>query len=142
MEQLSEAQGAAWIHRILKANFTQRDPSATVPEPVEFILTRWESDPHSYGSYSYFPTDPECSPLDMIELSRPLYDGRLGFAGEATHCDLYASVHGVCGLKNWLKKWLKLRKKIDILGIDHRFRRGGSLCHTLGQARSATGYSH
>lgn len=52
-----------------------------IPEPDDVVITRWGSDPHSAGAYSFFP---EGAGVDDIEaLSAPAH-GRLLFAGEAT----------------------------------------------------------
>ncbi|KAF4671644.1 Lysine-specific histone demethylase 1A [Perkinsus chesapeaki] len=64
----------------------------TIPTLKGFIVTRWNDDPYSRGSYSYIAT--ESSGLDYDGLMAPEYDGRLLFAGEAT-CRWYPStVHG------------------------------------------------
>lgn len=46
-----------------------------MPEPTEVLVTRWKRDPFACGSYAYFPPADTTSPLDMVELSRPLFDG-------------------------------------------------------------------
>ncbi|MCY4127721.1 MAG: FAD-dependent oxidoreductase [Gammaproteobacteria bacterium] len=55
------------------------------------LITRWQSDPWSRGSYSYVPAD--SSWAYHAELARPIED-RVFFAGEATHEDFPATVHG------------------------------------------------
>ena len=75
-------------------------PSTEERRPVGGKITRWRQDPHAFGSYSYLPARddangvPGASPLDLIELGRPVASGRLGFCGEACQPDTYASVHG------------------------------------------------
>ena len=62
---------------------------------AESVITTWHSDPLALGSYTYVPAgDAKASPLDMMEIAQPLWDGALGFGGEHTHIDRYASVHG------------------------------------------------
>lgn len=51
-----------------------------IPDPIDFVVTRWGLDPHSYGSYSHIP--PHASIDDNEALAKPV--GRLLFAGEAT----------------------------------------------------------
>jgi monoamine oxidase len=63
----------------------------TVPEPAAFRLTRWASDPFAFGSYSYLP--PGATGTDRDALAEPVAN-RLFFAGEATHRQYPATVHG------------------------------------------------
>ena len=62
-----------------------------VPRPKHALITRWRSDPWSYGSYSYVPVG--VSFKRHLDLARPV-DGKVFFAGEATHLDYPATVHG------------------------------------------------
>ncbi|MCY4014255.1 MAG: FAD-dependent oxidoreductase [Gammaproteobacteria bacterium] len=62
-----------------------------VPRPKHSRITRWRSDPWSYGSYSYVPVG--ASFRRHGDLARPV-DDRVFFAGEATHQDYPATVHG------------------------------------------------
>lgn len=61
-----------------------------VPEPVDFIFTRWLSDAWALGSYSY-PSVGNSS-QDRLTYAEPVAD-RLYFAGEATHLTHYGTVH-------------------------------------------------
>ncbi len=63
----------------------------SVPEPRGFVRTRWAADPFALGSYSYLPVG--AVPGDRDALAAPVA-GRLYFAGEATHRDHAATVHG------------------------------------------------
>lgn len=63
-------------------------PGAT--SPVAFRATRWGSDPFARGSYSYLP--PGVSPHLRAALAEP--QPPLFFAGEATHENMSATVHG------------------------------------------------
>ena len=62
-----------------------------VPAPVATAVTRWGEDPYALGSYLYLPVG--ASPADIAALAAPEGD-RLGFAGEATHSEHFATVHG------------------------------------------------
>jgi monoamine oxidase len=62
-----------------------------IPTPEGWAITRWMSDPFSFGSYSHIP--PGASGADYTELSRPVAQ-RLFFAGEATHRSYPGTVHG------------------------------------------------
>ena len=62
-----------------------------VPQPNEVRITRWRSDPWSHGSYSYVPVGSSFE--RYAERGEPV-DGKLFFAGEATHDGFPATVHG------------------------------------------------
>ena len=62
-----------------------------VPRPRDALITRWRSDQWSFGSYSYVPA--RASFRRHQDLARPI-DNKLFFAGEATHQDYPATVHG------------------------------------------------
>ncbi|KAK0118818.1 hypothetical protein ONS95_007699 [Cadophora gregata] len=70
---------------------------ASVPSPVEAIVTRWGHDEFSYGSYSY--TGPNFKPDDYDVMAKPI--GNLFFAGEHTCGTHPATVHGayISGLR-------------------------------------------
>ena len=72
-------------------------PDASVPEPLAVELTTWLTDPLSKGATttpSIVSEQGERSPLDFKELGRPVWDGKLGFAGEHTEMDHRGSVAG------------------------------------------------
>lgn len=85
MEALSDAEITA------EALAALADMYGPVPQPKDTRITRWGSDPWSYGSYSYVPTG--SSFTRHAELARPV-GRRIFFAGEATHQDYPATVHG------------------------------------------------
>lgn len=62
-----------------------------IPEPVATLHTAWASDPYTYGSYSYYAVG--SSPQDRAVLATSV-EQALFFAGEATHIDHPATVHG------------------------------------------------
>jgi monoamine oxidase len=62
-----------------------------IPEPTDFQITRWASDPFSRGSYSFYSLG--STPQMRRELADPL-DGKLFFAGEATSVDYYGTADG------------------------------------------------
>jgi len=65
-------------------------PHATIPQPIETIVTRWKRDPFARGSYSY--VGPQTQSGDYDVMARPV--GPLLFAGEATCGTHPATVHG------------------------------------------------
>ena len=63
----------------------------SIPDPLDFQITRWASDPHTRGSYSFLPSGAHPSLRDALGGS---IDGRIFFAGEATQREHYPTVHG------------------------------------------------
>lgn len=64
---------------------------SSIPDPEAWQITRWGADPFAYGSYSHIP--PGASSADRVTLAKPV-SNRLYFAGEATHRQYPATVHG------------------------------------------------
>jgi monoamine oxidase len=62
-----------------------------IPEPVGHLITRWNQDPFSLGSYSYVPVGSKQSLRRQIGLP---VENRVFFAGEATSQFFPATVHG------------------------------------------------
>lgn len=62
----------------------------STPDPIDFQITRWVSDPFAKGSYSYNPVGSE--PRHRHQLAQP--ENGLFFAGEATSQDYFATAHG------------------------------------------------
>jgi monoamine oxidase len=62
-----------------------------IPAPIDFQVTRWHSDPFSFGSYSFNAVGSR--PNQRRRLATPL-SGKLFFAGEATEENYFGTVHG------------------------------------------------
>lgn len=62
-----------------------------IPQPNGHLITRWNSDPFSYGSYSYVPKGVSASMRNV--LAEPIAN-KVFFAGEATHSLYPSTVHG------------------------------------------------
>ena len=62
-----------------------------IPEPIGVQISRWHADPFSGGAYSFNALG--STPADRQELAKPLAQ-RLFFAGEASHPNLFGTVHG------------------------------------------------
>jgi len=76
---------------------TRLKPSEQPPKPTGSELTNWLTDPLSRGATttpSIISENGERSPMDFKELGRPVWDGRLGFAGEHTEMENRGSVAG------------------------------------------------
>lgn len=68
----------------------QRMFGRPAPDPIDFIFTRWLSDPWALGSYSYPAVGNNVA--DRLTYGEPVAN-RLFFAGEATHTYHYGTVH-------------------------------------------------
>lgn len=89
---VSPEEVAQTFHAFLKKRLDVPD----APEPRASEITNWLTDPLSLGATTT-PTpvsDGERSPMDFKELSRPTWDGKLGFAGEHTEMENRGSVAG------------------------------------------------
>jgi monoamine oxidase len=62
-----------------------------VPQPVAYVRTGWETDPFSLGSYSYYKVGSRAGDRELLAEG---VNGRLFFAGEATHPHYFGTVHG------------------------------------------------
>ncbi|MFD8705469.1 flavin monoamine oxidase family protein [Kitasatospora sp. NPDC059648] len=62
-----------------------------IPQPVDFQISRWASDPFARGSYSYYKVG--STPAMRDQLAARIGE-RVHFAGEATHRSSFATVHG------------------------------------------------
>lgn len=63
----------------------------SIPEPIDYQITRWASDPFSLGSYSYNPVGavPEMRQALAAPLGKSVF-----FAGEASNEDYFGTAHG------------------------------------------------
>jgi len=86
MEALNDTQTVDLAMGALRKVF---GPAA--PDPTDFRITRWMSDPFSAGSYSTMPPGGNYEMYD--DLAKPVKK-RLFFAGEATNRQHMATVHG------------------------------------------------
>lgn len=62
-----------------------------IPKPTRYVITRWNSDPYTLGSYSYLPKNVHYSVYR--KMSAPV-NNKVFFAGEATSKTDMATVHG------------------------------------------------
>ncbi|CAM2063963.1 FAD-dependent oxidoreductase [Sulfidibacter corallicola] len=80
---------AQMVGRVLATIRESYDPA--FPEPDGYLVTRWDSNPYTLGSYSYHRLG--SSSQDRETLAAPL-ENKVFFAGEATHRTHSATVHG------------------------------------------------
>lgn len=87
-EMLDDEWVVNTVHKRVVESILPASKRHSISLPKAFMVTRWNSDPYSRGSYSYFSSASSQSegsgPEDMLELARPAWNGRLGFAGEHT----------------------------------------------------------
>jgi monoamine oxidase len=57
-------------------------------------VSRWYSTPYVQGSYSYQTVQSELAGVGPLTLADPVGQGRVLFAGEATHPSYFSTVHG------------------------------------------------
>ncbi|GHJ85511.1 hypothetical protein NliqN6_1913 [Naganishia liquefaciens] len=101
MESAKQEECVEWAHDLF-VRYLSPDSveSGTIPKPLGAIASSWSTDPYSLNSYTYIPSAVDVedglpvTPLDIADFAVPTWNGALGFAGEHTHQDRYASVHG------------------------------------------------
>ncbi len=86
IEALSNEQIVESAMQTLKTIF-----GAGIPQPIDFQMTRWATDPFARGSYSYNALG--STPEMRNALARPL-NRQVFFAGEATHREYFGTAHG------------------------------------------------
>ena len=119
-EKHTDEQIRDGMHAVLSHHFGDQ-PNFPKEGPQKIIVTRWLEDPYSCGAYAYIRPTPhgskeEYTPYDFNELSRPLWDDRLFFAGEATDSDHYATVHGA--LITGRREAGRILAKIELEAMD------------------------
>lgn len=93
VEMLEEAWVVGTIHQRLVQSLLGSEVQQQAAPPTSSAVTRWQSDPCSCGSYAYWAAanprraNRASGPRDMEILSRPVWEGRLGFCGEHTEPD-------------------------------------------------------
>ena len=86
VEQKTDAEIKDEVTGILRTMF-----GASVSEPSSVIVTRWSTDDHTFGAYSYPGVGNV--PDDFNRFAEPI-NNRLFFAGEHTTFDYHGTVHG------------------------------------------------
>lgn len=85
--------GLAAASLVLPAGRATAVPRArAVPDPTGGLVTRWDTDPWSRGSYSALP--PGVPPAVRWQIGETLIGGRVAIAGEYTDWAHSATVHG------------------------------------------------
>jgi monoamine oxidase len=86
IEALTDKQTVESAMKTLRTIFGQE-----VPDPIDFQISRWATDPFSQGSYSFnaLGSTPKMRKVLAAPIGRVLY-----FAGEATEGDYFGTAHG------------------------------------------------
>ena len=90
MENLTENQIKSDLVNLLRKFL----PGKTIPDPIGVKFSTWNQDENFLGSYSYQTVESQKAKLGPKTLEEPLAEGRLLFAGEATHSKYFSTVHG------------------------------------------------
>lgn len=85
INQMSDEAVLAGCMKTLRLLF-----GADIPDPVAYVRTNWENDPYSCGSYSFSKVGSLVSDRQTLATA---VNGRLFFAGEATHPHYMGTVH-------------------------------------------------
>lgn len=85
-ELRSDAEVVACLMECLRKMYGQ-----SIPAPRGHLVTRWNQDPYSFGSYSYVPVGSKQSHRRQIGMP---VENRVFFAGEATSQFFPSTVHG------------------------------------------------
>jgi len=81
--------------RILRGMFAKQYRAKGNPKPIEGVVTRWNTDPFSMGSYSYLPPGSNWNDLQILNLPHPeIGEPRVFFAGEAISAKGFQCVDG------------------------------------------------
>ena len=71
-----------------------REFKLDLPDPIKILITRWNSDQNMFGSYSYQTVNSAKAGVGPGNLAKPIGNGQILFAGEATNEKHYSTVHG------------------------------------------------
>lgn len=81
-----------------------------------FSRSKWSSNPHFLGSYSYYSLKCDALGASTIDLAEPILDDVskpiIQFAGEETNAHYYSTVHGAVATG-----WREAERLIDLYKI-------------------------
>ncbi len=86
LETLADGEIVAGMMAALRGMYGR-----SIPDPEAWRISRWGLDPYSYGAYSFIPVGATGEAHDWLAEA---VNGRLFFAGEATHSAYPSTVHG------------------------------------------------
>ena len=70
-----------------------REFKPDLPDPIKVVITKWNSNENTLGSYSYQTVNSVQGGVGPRNLAKSIGDGRVLFAGEATNEKHYSTVH-------------------------------------------------
>lgn len=94
METLSDVDVFDGLYLLLKKSFAKH---YNVMKPTRILRSKWYTDEHFRGSYSFLSMVSEQTDVRPRDLAEPIMRGNkpvILFAGEATHDHYYSTVHG------------------------------------------------
>ncbi|XP_011160013.2 uncharacterized protein LOC105196007 isoform X2 [Solenopsis invicta] len=94
METLSDVDVFNGLYLLLKKSFEKH---YNVVKPIRMLRSKWYTNEHFRGSYSFQSTTSELMDVRPKDLAEPVMSGNkpvILFAGEATHDHFYSTVHG------------------------------------------------
>ena len=71
-----------------------REFQPDLPDPIKIVITKWNSNENTLGSYSYQTLKSVQIGVGPRNLAESVGDGRVLFAGEATNEKHFGTVHG------------------------------------------------
>jgi monoamine oxidase len=103
-ETMTDAQIIEEIMMHLKDIYGQN-----IPNPTNFLRTKWNTNENSFGAYSYTTIETEMKHFD--DIAEEIND-RLFFGGEHTETDFFSTAHGayLSGIRE-ADKIITLQKK-------------------------------
>lgn len=94
MEQIDDANVKIGAEKVLRMCMKQTN----IPDAMSMIRSKWHSNPHFNGSYSYNSLKTDALNVTAEKLAEPICNGMqkpiIQFAGEATNVKHFACVHG------------------------------------------------
>eukprot|EP00470_Lotharella_oceanica_P011150 CAMPEP_0170199108 /NCGR_PEP_ID=MMETSP0040_2-20121228/69153_1 /TAXON_ID=641309 /ORGANISM="Lotharella oceanica, Strain CCMP622" /LENGTH=356 /DNA_ID=CAMNT_0010449195 /DNA_START=430 /DNA_END=1500 /DNA_ORIENTATION=- len=92
---LSDKQVTSQAIGVLKGMFRHKYKQKGNPQPLESVVTRWNTDPFSMGSYSYLKPGSTWDHIQILNLPHPqVGEPRVFFAGEALSVKGFQCVDG------------------------------------------------
>ncbi|XP_031636092.1 spermine oxidase-like [Contarinia nasturtii] len=108
MEQVNDNDLKTGVNHVLKLFLKEWNGA----EVKNTIGSKWSSNPHFNGSFSYYSLRSDTDDASTSNLATPIYDANkkpiIQFGGEATNTHFYSTVHGAVG-----SGWREAQRLID-----------------------------
>ena len=129
---LAAGLAAATAPLLITTDPAQASARTKVPAPLEALVTRWDTDEWSLGSYSALP--PGTSPSVRRTIADAMIGGRIALAGEYTNTQFPATVTGAYLSGKYAAKRLLDRVDARTAIVIGAGMAGASAAHDLQQA--------